>query len=94
MHTTLTIYPTQDEYYNLDDGCLPCGCNIAASAGPVCEKESRDGQCPCLPNIDTPTCTTPLPGFHFRHLHHELYEAEDALLSEVNPIVLQLDTHL
>lgn len=74
---------TQDEYYSLDDGCLPCLCNIAASTSPVCDKDSPDGQCPCLPNVDTPTCTVPIPGYYFRYLDNELFEAEDAQLSEV-----------
>ena len=56
---------------------------MAASTSPVCDKDSPDGQCPCLPNVDTPTCTIPLPGYYFRYLDHLLFEAEDAEISEV-----------
>lgn len=56
---------------------------MAGSTSAVCDKDSPDGQCPCLPNVDTPTCTLPLPGYYFRYIDHELFEAEEAEISEV-----------
>ena len=85
--TTYCIF-FQDGYFSLDAGCRPCDCNIAASTSTVCDKDSPDGQCPCLPNVDSPTCTLPFPGYYFRHLDNELFEAEEAELSEVHKVYI------
>ena len=82
MHNNILDWP-QDGYFDIESGCVSCDCNIAASSGPVCDKESPEGQCPCLPNIGSTKCTAPDTGYFFRHLDNELFEAEEATLSEV-----------
>ena len=73
----------QPGFYDLSMGCLPCDCNLGGSESAVCDQSSPVAQCPCRPNIDSTTCTSPLPGYYFRPLDYILFEAEGATLTEV-----------
>ena len=76
--------PLQDGFFDLANGfCRPCACNIAGSESQVCDQDSPVAQCPCRPNIDSSTCTAPLPGFFFRAVDEIRFEAEEAEFSQV-----------
>ena len=54
-------------FYNLDatnsNGCQPCLCHAAGSAGPYCNP-NLSGQCPCKTNVIGQTCDTCANGFY------------------------------
>ena len=81
--TKLLCMHLQPGFYDVSRGCHPCGCNLGGSESTICNQSTVDAQCPCKPNIDSITCTAPLPGYFFRPLDFILFEAEEAELSQV-----------
>ncbi|NXQ11768.1 LAMB4 protein, partial [Peucedramus taeniatus] len=67
-------------------GCSPCDCDIGGSQSNLCSL--KDGQCECLPNIESRQCNEPAPGYFFLPLDYYIYEAERAKpLSGSAPLV-------
>lgn len=73
----------QDGFYDISAGCLPCNCNQGGSTSQICDQNSANAQCPCIPNVESTTCRMPAEGYYSKALDEIIFEAEEATLAGV-----------
>lgn len=76
---------------DIDDGCLPCDCDIGGSLDNFCDVIT--GQCKCRPNVTGRRCDQSLQNFYIPALDAMVYEGELSLCDssvDDNAIQIQL----
>lgn len=81
-------FSIQDGFYDISAGCLPCECNQGGSTSQVCDQNSANAQCPCIPDVESTTCRMPVAGYYSRALDDLIFEAEKATLAGVCYIII------